>query len=337
MIIQVVISVLVLMLLIGSIVIVKQRTAVVIERFGKFHKICKAGFNLRIPIIDAKAGLVNLKVRELPVDIETKTLDDVFVRMVVSVQYFVVESSEGIKTAFYKFDDPDRQIQSFVFDSIRSEVPKLKLDDVFSEKDKIAIAVQLELAGTMAEYGFTIVKTLVTDIDPDANVKHSMNEINAAKRMKEAAKEYAAADKIKVIAAAEAEAESKKLQGIGIADQRIAIANGLKQSVEEVKGAMEKDVTGQQVMNMLFMTQHYDTISRLADQGVNTIFVPYSPGTVGDLQSQIQSGLLGVDAIQKSTTKADYVKEENTVVPKRKEVKRSKKRDEEIWDEDFEA
>ena len=308
--IQLIIVVLLVIIAASAIVIVKQRSAVVIERFGKFHRICKAGFNLRIPIIDAKAGLVNLKVRELPVDIETKTLDDVFVRLTVSVQYFVVESSEGIKTAFYKFDDPDRQIQSFVFDSIRSEVPKLNLDDVFSEKDKIATAVQSELSGTMAEYGFTIVKTLVTDIDPDANVKHSMNEINAAKRMKEAAKEYAAAEKIKVIAAAEAEAQSKKLQGVGIADQRIAIANGLKKSVAEVKGAMEKEVTGQQVMNMLFMTQHYDTISRLADQGVNTIFVPYSPGTVGDLQTQIQSGLLGADGIIKSKTKEDFVEEE---------------------------
>jgi len=306
---QLIIVVLVVAILVSSIVIVKQRTAIVIERFGKFHRIYRAGFNLRIPIIDAKAGIVNLKVRELPVDIETKTYDDVFVRMTVSVQYYVVESSEGIKTAFYKFDDPDRQIQSFVFDSIRSEVPKLPLDEVFSEKDKIATAVQLELSETMTDYGFTIVKTLVTDIDPDSNVKHSMNEINAAKRMKEAAKEYAAAEKIKVIAAAEAEAQGKKLQGIGIADQRIAIANGLKQSVAEVKGAMEKEVTGQQVMNMLFMTQHYDTISRLADQGVNTIFVPYSPGTVGDLQTQIQSGLLGVDGILKATSKEDFVKE----------------------------
>ena len=307
---QLIIVVLFVAILVSSVVIVKQRTAIVIERFGKFHRIYKAGLNLRIPIIDVKAGVVNLKVRELPVDIETKTYDDVFVRMTVSVQYYVVESSDGIKTAFYKFDDPERQIQSFVFDSIRSEVPKLPLDEVFSEKDKIATAVQLELSETMTEYGFTIVKTLVTDIDPDSKVKHSMNEINAAKRMKEAAKEYAAAEKIKVIAAAEAEAQSKKLQGVGIADQRIAIANGLKQSVAEVKGAMEKEVTGQQVMNMLFMTQHYDTISRLADQGVNTIFVPYSPGTVGDLQTQIQSGLLGVDGILKASTKEDFVKEE---------------------------
>jgi len=285
----------------GAFFIVKQKTAVIIERFGKFNRVSTAGFNFKIPIIEVKAGVVNLKTMELPVDVETKTLDDVFVRLVVSVQYFAVNTSEGIKTSFYKFDDPARQIQSFVFDSIRSEVPKLKLDDVFSEKDKIATAVQEELAETMKEYGFAIVKAFVTDIDPDANVKHAMNEINAAKRMKEAAKEYAAAAKIKVVAAAEAEAESKKLQGKGIADQRIAIANGLKQSVEEVKGAMEEGVTGQQVMNMLFMTQHYDTVSRLADQGVNTIFVPYTPGSVGDLQTQIQSSLLGVDAIIKST------------------------------------
>jgi len=322
MVIEIILIVFVILIFLSSIIIVKQRTAVVIERFGKYHRIYKAGFNLRIPLIDIKAGLVNLKVRELPVEVETKTKDDVFVRMVVSVQYFVVESSEGIKTAFYKFDDPDRQIQSYVFDSIRSEVPKLELDDVFSEKDKIATAVQLELADTMEEYGFAIVKALVTDIDPDANVKHSMNEINAAKRMKEAAKEYAEAEKIKVVAAAEAEAQSKKLQGVGIADQRIAIANGLKQSVQEVKGAMEKDVTGQQVMNMLFMTQHYDTISRLADQGVNTIFVPYSPGTVGDLQSQIQSSLLGTDAIIKSTTQEDFARKKEE--PRKKERYESK-------------
>lgn len=281
----------------GLFFIVKQKTAVIIERFGKFQRVAGAGLHLKIPMVDKKVGVVNLKVMELPVEVETKTKDDVFVRLVVSVQYYVVESMEGIKTSFYKFDDPARQIQSYVFDSIRSEVPKLILDDVFSEKDKIAIAVQKELSATMEEYGYTIVKALVTDIDPDAKVKHAMNEINAAKRMKEAAKEYAEAEKIKVVAAAEAESESKKLQGEGIANQRIAIANGMKQSVEEVRGAMEDGVTGQQVMNMLFMTQHYDTISRLADQGVNTIFIPYSPDTVGDLQTQIQSSLIAADTI----------------------------------------
>ncbi|MCB9361539.1 MAG: SPFH domain-containing protein [Flavobacteriales bacterium] len=292
----------------GAFFIVKQKTAVIIERLGKFNRVARSGFNLKIPIIDKKAGVVNLKVMELPVEVETKTKDDVFVRLIVSVQYYVVESQEGIQTSFYKFDNPARQIQSYVFDSIRSEVPNMLLDDVFSEKDKIAKAVQMELADTMEEYGFAIIKALITDIDPDQKVKHAMNEINAAKRLKEAAREYAEAEKIKVVAAAEAEAESKKLQGVGIADQRIAIANGMKQSVEQVKGAMEADVTGQQVMNMLFMTQHYDTISRLADQGVNTIFVPYSPGTVGDLQTQIQSSIIAADTMTKGTQGKDYKK-----------------------------
>tara|TARA_B100001769_G_C22063223_1_gene571974 strand:+ start:89 stop:1009 length:921 start_codon:yes stop_codon:yes gene_type:complete len=279
----------------GSIYTVKQKSAVIIERLGKFQTVSTAGLKFKIPIIDRKVGTVNLRVMELPVEVETKTLDDVFVRMVVSVQYFVVESPEQIRKSYYKFDNPHRQIQSYVFDSIRSEVPKLNLDDVFSEKDKIAIAVKVELHETIKDFGFNILKTLITDIDPDAKVKESMNEINAAKRMKEAAKEYAEAEKIKVVASAEAEAESKKLQGEGIADQRIAIANGLKQSVEEVKGAMEEGVTGRDVMNMLFMTQHYDTIARLGDTGVNTIFVPYSPSSVGDLQTQIQSSLIAVE------------------------------------------
>lgn len=292
----------------GSFFIVKQKTAAIIERFGKFQRVATAGFNLKIPVIDKKAGTVNLKVMELPVDVETKTKDDVFVKLTVSVQYFVVETKEGIQTSFYKFDDPARQIQSYVFDSIRSEVPNMFLDDVFSEKDKIAKAVQIELADIMEEYGFKIIKALITDIDPDAKVKHAMNEINAAKRMKEAAKEYAEAEKIKVVKAAEAEAESKQLQGVGIANQRIAIANGIKQSVAEVRGAMDEGVTGQQVMNMLFMTQHYDTVARLAEQGVNTIFMPYSPTTVGDLQTQIQSSLLAADTITKSTRASDFTK-----------------------------
>lgn len=297
--------ILTVLFLVGSIFTVKQKTAVIIERLGKFLRVAEPGLQFRIPIIDKKAGVVNLRLRELPVEIETKTKDDVFVKLIVSVQYFVTANPEGIRKAHYQFDNPTQQIQSYVFDSIRSEVPKLILDDVFSEKDKIANAVKLELAETISEYGFEIVKALVTDIDPDAKVKHSMNEINAAKRLKEAAKEYAEAEKIKVVAAAQAEAESKKLQGEGIADQRIAIANGLKQSVEEVKGAMEKDVTGQQVMNMLFMTQHYDTIGRLAENNISTIFMPYSPGSISSLQTDIQSGLLGVEMLKKAKEKQE--------------------------------
>lgn len=297
--------ILTILFLVGSIFTVKQKTAVIIERLGKFLRVAEPGLQFRIPIIDKKAGLVNLRLRELPVEIETKTKDDVFVKLIVSVQYFVTANPEGIRKAHYQFDNPTQQIQSYVFDSIRSEVPKLILDDVFSEKDKIANAVKLELSETISEYGFEIVKALVTDIDPDSKVKHSMNEINAAKRLKEAAKEYAEAEKIKVVAAAQAEAESKKLQGEGIANQRIAIANGLKQSVEEVKGAMEKDVTGQQVMNMLFMTQHYDTIGRLAEGNISTIFMPYSPGSISSLQTDIQSGLLGVEMLKEAKEKQE--------------------------------
>ena len=307
----VIFGVVALLLLIASIYTVKQKTAVIIERLGKFQKVARAGIHMKIPFIDKIAGRVNLRVMELPVEVETKTKDDVFVRLIISVQYFVIDTPEGIKQSFYKFDHPEHQIQSYVFDSIRSEVPNLILDDVFSEKDKIAHVVQKELADTMREYGFNIIKALVTDIDPDAKVKHAMNEINAAKRMKEAAKEYAEAEKIKVVAAAQAEAESKKLQGEGIANQRIAIANGIKQSVEEVKGAMEDDVSGQQVMNMLFMTQHYDTITRLGEQGVNTIFIPYSPDSVGDLQMQIQSSLIAANQVTKAQNKRTKGEENN--------------------------
>ena len=288
-----------LFLLKGALYMVKQQTAVVIERLGKFHKVSGAGLQFKIPLIDSIAGDINLRVRELPVEVETKTKDDVFVKIIVSVQFFVVDSIDGIESSFYKLNNPERQIQSYVFDSIRSEVPKMELDAVFAEKDKIAIAVKNELSETMQQFGFDFIKALVTDIDPDAKVKHAMNEINAAKRMKEAAKEEAAAAKIRVIAAAEADAESKRLAGEGIALQRIAIANGLKESVAEVKLAMEDHVTSQDVMNMLFMTQHYETVAKLSENNTSTIFMPYSPDNVGDLQMQIQSSLLAVDAMKK--------------------------------------
>ena len=293
-----------LLFLKGSLYMVKQKTAVVIERLGKFHKVSRPGLQFKIPLIDSIAGSINLKVRELPVEVETKTKDDVFVKVIVSVQFFVVDSVGGIEDSFYKLNNPERQIQSYVFDSIRSEVPKMELDAVFAEKDKIAIAVKNELSETMQQFGFDFIKALVTDIDPDAKVKHAMNEINAAKRMKEAAKEEAAAAKIRVIAAAEADAESKRLAGEGIALQRIAIANGLKESVAEVKLAMEDHVTSQDVMNMLFMTQHYETVAKLSENNTSTIFMPYSPDNVGDLQMQIQSSLLAVDAMKNKNKKS---------------------------------
>jgi regulator of protease activity HflC (stomatin/prohibitin superfamily) len=287
----------------GALYMVKQKNAVIIERLGKFNRVSKAGLHLKIPLIDSIAGNVNLRVRELPVEVETKTKDDVFVKIVVSVQFFVIDTMDGIRDSFYELNNPEQQIQSYVFDSIRSEVPLMELDDVFAQKEKIAIAIKNELSDTMKQFGFDFIKALVTDIDPDAKVKQSMNEINAAKRMKEAAREEAAAGKIRVVAAAEADSESKRLAGEGIAKQRIAIANGLKESVEEVKLAMEDHVTSQDVMNMLFMTQHYETISKLSENNTSTIFMPYSPDNVGDLQMQIQSSLIAVDGMKKSKAK----------------------------------
>jgi len=282
---------------------VKQKNAVIIERLGKFNKVSKAGLHIKIPLIDSISGKINLRVRELPVEVETKTKDDVFVKIVVSVQFFVIDTRDGIRDSFYELNNPEQQIQSYVFDSIRSEVPLMELDDVFAQKEKIAIAIKNELSDTMKQFGFDFIKALVTDIDPDAKVKQSMNEINAAKRMKEAAREEAAAAKIRVVAAAEADSESKRLAGEGIAKQRIAIANGLKESVEEVKLAMEDHVTSQDVMNMLFMTQHYETVSKLSENNTSTIFMPYSPDNVGDLQMQIQSSLIAVDGLKKSQGK----------------------------------
>ncbi|HIK67501.1 MAG TPA: SPFH domain-containing protein [Flavobacteriales bacterium] len=287
----------------GSLYMVKQKSAIIIERLGKFNKVSKAGLHVKIPLIDSISGEINLRVRELPVEVETKTKDDVFVKIVVSVQFFVIDTVDGIRDSFYELNNPEQQIQSYVFDSIRSEVPLMELDDVFAQKEKIAIAIKNELSDTMKQFGFDFIKALVTDIDPDAKVKQSMNEINAAKRMKEAAREEAAAAKIRVVAAAEADSESKRLAGEGIAKQRIAIANGLKESVEEVKLAMEDHVTSQDVMNMLFMTQHYETVSKLSENNTSTIFMPYSPDNVGDLQMQIQSSLIAVDGLKKSKDK----------------------------------
>ena len=287
----------------GALYMVKQKNAVIIERLGKFNKVSKAGLHIKIPLIDSISGKINLRVRELPVEVETKTKDDVFVKIVVSVQFYVIDSIDGIRDSFYELNNPEQQIQSYVFDSIRSEVPLMELDDVFAQKEKIAIAIKNELSDTMKQFGFDFIKALVTDIDPDAKVKQSMNEINAAKRMKEAAREEAAAAKIRVVAAAEADSESKRLAGEGIAKQRIAIANGLKESVEEVKLAMEDHVTSQDVMNMLFKTQHYETVSKLSENNTSTIFMPYSPDNVGDLQMQIQSSMIAVDELKKSKGK----------------------------------
>jgi len=204
-----------LLILLSSFFTVKQQTAVVIERFGKFTSIRNSGLQLKIPIIDRVAGRVNLRIQQLDVLIETKTKDNVFIKMKVSVQFKVIQ--DKVYEAFYKLEFPHDQITAYVFDVVRAEVPKLILDDVFVRKDDIAIAVKRELNEAMTTYGYDIINTLVTDIDPDIQVKNAMNRINAADREKTAAEFESEAQRIRIVAKAKAEAESKKLQGQGIA------------------------------------------------------------------------------------------------------------------------
>ena len=262
-----------LIILFASFFTVKQQTAAVIERFGKFQSICQSGLHLKIPIIDRIAGRLSLKIQQLDVLIETKTLDDVFVRLKVSVQFKVIKMK--VYDAFYKLDYPHDQITSYVFDVVRAEVPKMKLDDVFVKKDDIAIAVKSELNQAMMDYGYDIIKTLVTDIDPDAQVKEAMNRINASEREKIAAQFEGDAARILIVEKAKAEAESKRLQGQGIADQRREIARGLEESVEVLN---KVGINSQEASALIVVTQHYDTLQSIGQEtNSNLILLPNSP------------------------------------------------------------
>jgi regulator of protease activity HflC (stomatin/prohibitin superfamily) len=257
----------------GVIFIVKQQTAAIIETFGRFSNIRQSGFQLKVPVVQRIAGRMSLKIQQLDVIIETKTLDDVFVKLKVSVQFKVIK--EKVYEAFYKLDYPHDQITSYVFDVVRAEVPKMKLDDVFVKKDDIAIAVKSELNDAMMEYGYDIIKTLVTDIDPDAQVKAAMNRINAADREKTAAQYEGDAARILIVEKAKAEAESKRLQGQGIADQRREIARGLEESVEVLN---KVGINSQEASSLIVVTQHYDTLQSIGQEtNSNLILLPNSP------------------------------------------------------------
>ena len=262
-----------LFIIIAALFVVKQQTAAIIERFGKFQSIRQSGLHFKIPLIDRISGRLSLKIQQLDVIVETNTLDDVFVRLKVSVQFKVIK--DKVYDAFYKLDYPHDQITSYVFDVVRAEVPKMRLDDVFVKKDDIAIAVKSELNDAMQEYGYDIIKTLVTDIDPDAQVKEAMNRINAAEREKVAAQFEGDAQRILIVEKAKAEAESKRLQGQGIADQRREIARGLEESVEVLN---KVGINSQEASALIVVTQHYDTLQAIGGEtNSNLILLPNSP------------------------------------------------------------
>ena len=289
-----------LLLLFFTFFIVKQQSAAVVERFGKFVSVRQSGLQLKIPIIDNVAGRLSLRIQQLDVVVETKTKDDVFVKLKVSVQFKVIK--EKVYDAFYKLDNPADQITSFIFDVVRAEVPKLILDDVFLKKDDIAIAVKSELQDAMTEYGFQIIKTLVTDIDPDAQVKESMNRINASEREKVAAQFEGEAQKILIVEKAKAEAESKRLQGQGIADQRREIARGLEDSVKVLNGV---DINSQEASALIVVTQHYDTLQSVgAEANSNLILMPNSPQAGSEMLNNMVASFTASNQIGEEMKKA---------------------------------
>ena len=267
------------LLVLSGLFVVKQQTSAIIERFGKFIAVRQPGLHIKIPLIDKISGRISLRVLQLDVIVETKTKDDVFVKLKVSVQYRVVP--EKVYEAFYKLDFPQDQITSYVFDVVRAVVPKMKLDDVFEKKDEIAIAVKGELNDAMINYGYDIIKTLVTDIDPDSEVKTAMNRINAAERQKVAAQYEGDAARILIVEKAKAEAESKRLQGQGIADQRREIARGLEESVDVLNNV---GINSQEASALIVVTQHYDTLQSIGEEtNSNLILLPNSPQAGSDM------------------------------------------------------
>lgn len=310
-------------ILLSSFFTVKQQTAVVVERFGKFLSIRQSGLHLKIPLIDRIAGRVNLKIQQLDVIIETKTKDNVFVKLKVSVQFMVIK--ETVYDAFYKLEYPHDQITSYVFDVVRAEVPKLKLDDVFERKDDIAIAVKRELNEAMTTYGYTIINTLVTDIDPDIQVKNAMNRINAADREKTVAEFEAEASRIRIVAKAEAEAESKRLQGQGIANQRREIAKGLVESVDVLNRV---GINSQEASALIVVTQHYDTLQAIgADANSNLILLPNSPQAGSDMLNNMIASFSASNQVgelmKKRGEKGTSRREKNIEIPEKPEAPES--------------
>lgn len=273
----------------STLYVVRQQTVVIIERFGKYQTTSGSGIHVRLPFgSDKIAARIQLRLLQSEIVVETKTKDNVFVTLNVATQYRVNE--QNVTDAYYKLMRPEAQIKSYIEDALRSSVPKLTLDELFEKKDEIALEVQHQVAEEMSTYGYVIVKTLITKVEPDAEVKQSMNEINAAQRKRVAAQELANADKIKIVTAAEAEAEKDRLHGVGIAQQRKAIVDGLAESIQELKNA-NVGMTEEQIMSILLTNQYLDTLNTFAAKGNQTLFLPNHPEGIEDIRTQILSSL----------------------------------------------
>lgn len=299
--IAVIMLVIVLIALFGMFVMVRQQGSVVIERLGKFNRILGPGLHAKIPLFERVAGKLSLRIQQLEVPVETKTMDNVIVNVAIAVQYKV--PGDSVEKAFYQLDDPERQIESYVLASVRGEVPKMKLDDLYENNDQVAGAVEAELKDAMQAYGYQIVIALVTDISPDDKVKAAMNDINAAVREREAATARGDANKVIMIKQAEAEAASKQLQGEGIANERRAIAAGIKDSVEMLREAA--GVEASEALATLTLTQQMDTLREIGAQaGSTVILMPSGPSAVTDFFTQFAGMQTAVKAARVSDTDA---------------------------------
>ena len=285
-----------LILILSSFFTVRTAEVAVITRFGKFLRIAEPGLNWKMPYFDTVAGLVSLRVNQISLTMETKTKDNVFVTIPISVQNRV--KPENVYDAYYKLADPVAQIKSYVEQVILGHVPGMTLDEVFASQSSIAAAVKQELDADMATFGYEIVNVLVTDIVPDEKVKSAMNDINAAQREQVAANARGEAEKILVVKKAEAEAESKALQGQGIANQRKAIIEGLQLSVEQFQKAVE-GATSKEVMQLVLVTQYFDTLKSIGESDkTNTLFLSHSPAAVSEVSDQILKSMLVANAVK---------------------------------------
>jgi regulator of protease activity HflC (stomatin/prohibitin superfamily) len=291
-------AIILLTLIFGSFFTVRTAEVAIITRFGKFLRVADPGLNWKMPYFDSVTGLVSLRVNQITLTMETKTKDNVFVTIPISVQNRV--RPEKVYDAYYKLSDPVAQIKSYVEQVILGHVPGMTLDEVFASQSSIAAAVKLELDADMATFGYEIVNVLVTDIVPDQKVKSAMNDINAAQREQVAANARGEAEKILVVKKAEAEAESKALQGQGIANQRKAIIEGLQLSVEQFQKAVE-GATSKEVMQLVLVTQYFDTLKSIGESDkTNTLFLTHSPAAVNEVSDQILKSMLVANAAAKS-------------------------------------
>ncbi|MBN9543279.1 MAG: SPFH domain-containing protein [Alphaproteobacteria bacterium] len=289
-------ALIVLGIVLGGLFIVKQQTVAIVARFGKFARVAYPGLRFKIPLIETVESYLSLRIQQLNVQVETKTKDNVFIKIIVSVQFEVIQGR--IYEAYYKLTNPSAQIEAFVFDVVRAKIPNIDLDDVFSKKDEIASNVKQELYETMAALGYNLIKALVTDIQPNENVKNAMNEINTAQRLRIAAQEKAEAEKIMIVKQAEAETEANILQGKGISGQRKAIIEGLGQSVEEIQKNYPH-LSGDNIMKMILTIQYFDMLKEVgAHSKSNTVFVGHSPDNVNDITRQITEILFAAKNIK---------------------------------------